>query len=389
MRRGLSVSTSIVVAAVLAWPMSAVAATDDTAVSQSLGSADAIAALNAQRAANGLPAGITENAAWSDGCAKHGHYLELNNGIDFSNPHDEDPSRPGYTPEGQEAARSSVLGGVYDESGSNPWEDAPIHLMQLLGPGLAQTGYAPGCMWTWPGYTRQVPAETATYTYPGPGTSIYASQTASEWPYTPGERIGLPNAETGPYLYVFAFGAQASCVGLTSGSLSGPSGNVEVRLVDNGTDGVGNYLPPGGMLIPVNALEPASEYHALAQGVVSPSGNCTDNPFGDQVAVQWDWTFRTDAEQTPPETAPTPDPKLRLKAVRRWSRLRVDVDPNGVGNQQVTILRYAKNRWVEKRSVRTRGVGHIAKLNMPAGWYIARLAVAGGEVYSRRVRLLR
>ncbi len=34
--------------------------------------------LNAQRAAHGIPAGITENPAWSAGCNAHENYMQLN-----------------------------------------------------------------------------------------------------------------------------------------------------------------------------------------------------------------------------------------------------------------------------------------------------------------------
>ena len=56
---------------------------------------EAIGALNAQRAANGLPAEIVENPAWSAGCAAHVEYLRLNG---FSGDwHDEDPRLPGFS----------------------------------------------------------------------------------------------------------------------------------------------------------------------------------------------------------------------------------------------------------------------------------------------------
>ena len=34
-----------------------------------------IATLNTQRAANGIPAGITENPAWSQDCMEHDQYM--------------------------------------------------------------------------------------------------------------------------------------------------------------------------------------------------------------------------------------------------------------------------------------------------------------------------
>ncbi|HET6547073.1 MAG TPA: hypothetical protein VFG79_01365, partial [Solirubrobacter sp.] len=55
-----------------------------------------IAALNAQRQAHGIPAGIVENPAWSLGCDHHISYLQANGG-DLT--HDEVLGRPGYTPD--------------------------------------------------------------------------------------------------------------------------------------------------------------------------------------------------------------------------------------------------------------------------------------------------
>jgi hypothetical protein len=245
----------------------------------------AIAFLNAQRAANGLPGGIVENPEWSEGCRLHVNYIALNGGIDLSNPHDEEPGKPGFTSLGQEAARSAVLGATFGADGSNGWEDAPIHLMQTLAPGLSVTGYADGCLWTWPGYQRAAPEQTALYSYPN-NTAVYYTETAGEWPYVPGEFVGLPqNAATGPYLYVFAFGQNARSVELTSASLTGPDGPVEVRTVDDTTSGpkgdLGGYLPPGGMVIPVSPLRPDSLYTANVIGMSAGQ------------VLTWTWSFRT------------------------------------------------------------------------------------------------
>ena len=54
--------------------------------------ADQIAALNAQREANGIPAGIVEVPDWSEGCRLHMAYIEANGG---TLTHEEDKSKPG------------------------------------------------------------------------------------------------------------------------------------------------------------------------------------------------------------------------------------------------------------------------------------------------------
>lgn len=281
------------------------AATDAGAVT----AGEAIAALNAQRAANGIPAGITENSEWSQGCAQHLHYLELNPGEWNTNPHDEVAGHDGYSDLGKMAAQSSVLasGGGFSESGANPWESAPIHLMQLLGPALSVSGYSDaggGCMWTWPGYQRPAPDAPVVYTYPGEGSTIYTDEVADESPFTPGEFVGIEHgARTGPYLYVLVHGSfQASPSGqITAASLTGPSGPLEVRTVDNHTSGpqgnLGQYLPPGGIVIPVNPLELGTTYNASVS--FQTDGGA---------ALQHSWSFKTPPKPATAEPPPGADP---------------------------------------------------------------------------------
>ncbi len=371
MRRGAAQSAFVACAVGLLF--GAVVPAKATSVSSSddqVTAAEAIAFLNAQRAANGLPADIVENPAWSDACVKHGRYLNLNRGV--SNPHDEDPSKPGYTPEGQQAARSSVLGGTYDHFGDNPYEDAPIHLMQLLGPGLAETGYAPGCMWTWPGYTRVPPATTQTFTYPGPGSTIYYSEWAAELPFVPGDFVGLPEGtQTGPHLFVFAFAEQARGVDITGAELVGPTGPVAVRTVDNLTDTVGSYLPPGGILIPEQPLAPDSEYHAVVDGTAYAFLPDGDLAVGRIVGpIRWDWTFRTEAAPIEvPVSSPRPL-RVSLKSVGKGSKLRADVNPNWrSGNYVITIQRKRGGSWRDFRVTRTRGVLDRRAIAVPRGKY--------------------
>ncbi len=344
-------------------------ATPVSGADDSVTSAEAIAFLNTQRAANGLPADIVENPAWSDACAKHARYFELNGW--GSNPHDEDPTKPGYTPAGQQAARSSVLGGTYDDSGENPWEAAPIHLMQLLGPGLAETGYAPGCMWTWPGYTRVPPAFADAFTYPGLGSTIYYSERAYESPFVPGDFVGLPEGtETGPHIFVFAFGEQARGVGITNAELVGPTGSVAIRTVDNLTARVGTYLPPGGILIPEHPLAPDSEYHAVVDGSVYQSLPDGDHPGFMVGPIRWEWTFRTEA--APIEVNGSSPRKLHvsLKSVGNGSKLRADVNPNWrSGSYRIIVQRKRGKIWRDIRVTRTRGVLDRRTIGVPRGKY--------------------
>ncbi len=262
-----------------------VLATSFAALAPSAGAAtaqQAIGALNAQRAANGIPGDIVENPDWSRGCAQHMEYVRQNGDGDG---HEEDPGKPGFTPEGQEAARSSVLGGTFGDDGKNGWEDAPIHLAQLLGPGLSVSGYADGCMWTWPGYQRPEPPQTQVYNYPGPGTRIYSSvDTSGESPTSPADVVGLPD-DGGTNLYLFAFGGGVTQVNVTGATLTGPEGAVKVRWVDNLSREVGTFLPPGGIIVPEGKLRPDSDYTASATGQADTG-----------VPLSWNWSFRTERD---------------------------------------------------------------------------------------------
>ena len=253
--------------------------------------ADAVARLNEQRAAHGIPTGIVHNAEWSRWCALHNEYQRLNGG---RLTHSEDPDKPGYTPEGDRAARASVLSSGDDWDGPNPWETAPIHLHQLLAPRLDAMGVDDSnrfvCATTLLSRNRPAPEANAVYTYPGQGTVHRYEELAAEGPYTPGERVGIPKGTTtGPYIYVSVDGPQLtpfSTARIVSASLSGPDGAVELRVVDNHTSGLEGYLPPGGQLIPVSPLRARSSYTATVNLKARGGG-------GEEIPFERTWSFST------------------------------------------------------------------------------------------------
>jgi hypothetical protein len=254
--------------------------------------AQAVAWLNAQREANGIPGGITDNPEWDLACAHHVNWLKLNPSVSGIAEHTEIPGTPGYTPDGQWAGANSVLGGSFFGSSSataslefynseypwgadNGWEWAPIHLMDLLNPSLAVSGFSPGCMVT--GGTPQRPEPNPQLlTYPGASTDfIYPAEQAFEAPYTPGQFVGIPQPETtGPYLFVFGWGTGPGQI--ISASLLGPTGPVTIATVDDHTTGalgeLGTYLAPGGALIPRKPLLPRTHYTATATFVPDATG---------------------------------------------------------------------------------------------------------------------
>lgn len=240
------------------------------AASADTSAAEAIRLFNAQRAANGLPGGITENASWSSACAQHNEYERQNGGLT----HEEESGMPGFTEEGTFAGENSVLAQGPTWSQGNPWETAPIHLIQLLTPRLKSMGVADGggfvCATTWPGFDQDNgPAAPVVSTYPGDGqTGWRTSEVASEGPFTPGDKLGLPQpTRTGPYLYVLLDGPGnlfnlRSKAKLTSATLTGPQGAVTLKTLDSTNSEVGPYMTPGAFLIPVDPLLGGTKYTA-------------------------------------------------------------------------------------------------------------------------------
>lgn len=230
-----------------------------------------LAWLNAKRAANGLPSGIALNADWSAKCARHLDYMRATSTV----VHPEDPTSPHFSTDGNWAGMHSVLASTVPWTADTfIWETAPLHLAQLLAPQLSQVGIADdgqlACVTTWPGYLRPAPSTNSVVTYPGNGSTIYASEVTEEWPITPAEALGLPNP-TGPHLYAYAWGP-ASVAGVTpdgrplairTATLRGPHGPVELRWVDAATPEVGQYLPTAsGILIPTRPLDERAAYVA-------------------------------------------------------------------------------------------------------------------------------
>ena len=276
-----------------------------------------IAKLNAQRIANGLPGGITLNSNWSSQCHQHNLYENQNQTLT----HPEDKSKPGYTDTGNWAGTHAVLAEGISWNGGNPWEYAPIHLTQLLGPGLSTTGVDDWNDWvcaiTFPGYQRKVPATNQVYTYPGNGKTIYPSMVATELPFVPGQFVGLPEGtRTGPYLYVYVWGPWVNEFGktrITAAKLTGPDGSIPLKTVDNTTHTLGPYLPQGsGMLIPVKPLEPSAAYHAY---VTMSDGT---------QKLSYDWAFKTAATE-PDQNAGAKKNSISLRYSILGTQLQVTV----------------------------------------------------------------
>jgi hypothetical protein len=234
--------------------------------------AEAVRLLNLQRSANGIPGDLVEAPGLSDGCAKHANYVALNGGILA---HGEDAGKPGYSPEGDgqtlESSGSEVLSSVASWSETtSPWLLAPIHLYRIFDPAVAAVGYSDdhgvACMRVRGG--RPPPAAPELYSLPGSGsTGVPFSELNHEAPYVPQQLLGIPASQpTGPNVLLFTRGLRGSRpLTVAAYSLTGPQGQVDARLVVEGTAnavGSGSWFRGGGVLIPVAPLAPFATYVA-------------------------------------------------------------------------------------------------------------------------------
>jgi hypothetical protein len=297
--------------------------------------AELAAWLSAQREASGIPGALAVNADWSQRCSRHIDYMRKNDYLG----HDEDPAKPGYSEAGAWAGGHAVL--AYGRTWSdreNPFESAPIHLVQLLAPQLAEvgawdeSGYQ--CMTTWPGYARTVPKANSLLAYPGEGATVAPAQTAAEVPFVPGDFVGLPlGTVTGPHIYVYAWGPWTfvwTGIRVEQAELQGPEGAVELRHITRDTAAIGNYLPPGSaILIPVRPLRPGSRYEAAVT-----------LRYGAQLLSR-SWSFRTAGPAADVGAAGGTGPKA--------NPLRIRVLPLAHGRVKAVVLSPAEPRLTLRR----------------------------------------
>jgi Carboxypeptidase regulatory-like domain len=222
--------------------------------------------LNAERAADDLPAGLTLAPRWSAECAAHDDY-ERDNGVLTST---ENPESPGASVGGAWAGLNSDLAEGRWIPTANPWENAPIHLLALLAPSLSVVGIDDGngyqCVTTYPGLVRTPTTIDRIFTDPADGAKrVVPSERARESPFVPGQFVGIPSGATaGRELLVYlnlAHQTGQAPVHVLSANLAFRGHPVALRWVDSQTPTVGRYLP-GAILIPVKPLRPRTRYVA-------------------------------------------------------------------------------------------------------------------------------
>lgn len=361
-------------------------------------SEQAVAFLNQQRAANGLPGDLINDPAWADGCAKHNLY----SGKTGDWGHSEDPSSPYYSPEGAAAAGSAVIamGQGYTSAGKNPWEWAPIHLYAMLTPMDVRAGYDAShgyaCMRVY-GEERPAPAAPQLFSYPGPGTTgIYPAETAYEWPYTPQQLVGIrEGAITGTNILLFSAGTRR--LEAESFSLRGPDGAVAARMVDETTEnevGNGSWFRGGGVIVPEQPLAEHATYTVSVKWRNHGFPSAPEYPQQEEAVeevsyLSQEFSFTTGS--MPKELLPEPPmrrPALRLrKAGVRDGRLRLRLTAAGVlRGHEARLVVYRQERgcgdlfasaagscgWRQlsrpkRRSIKLQGVQFI-RVRPPARW---------------------
>jgi hypothetical protein len=234
-------------------------------------SEEAVAFLNQQRQANSIPAGITVDAYRTTGCHNHNRYMEQN-GLG----HMEDPSKPGYTPEGADYTNSGEVlaqGATGWTAGSNPWDAAPLHQSLLFDPRVNSAGYDEydsfACMRF--GFNFTSPAQPTFYAYTGNvgRTNVpFREFVYGEGPYAPQEAVGIPQGvPTGPNILFFTEGFGSTNHAVLFNLIEAGGHGVDVKLVDSKTPPPPNgngyqAFTTGGDMIPVQPLLPATSYTA-------------------------------------------------------------------------------------------------------------------------------
>lgn len=345
-----------------------------------------LAWLNAQRAQWGIPAGVIGLPLWSQACAAHDAYGSRNNTLG----HYEQTNLPGYTAAGAWAGEHAILaaepGGWGPES--NPWNDAPIHLNQMMTPDLLYTGiddsHGYQCMTTWPGMLRPPSPPGTIYTYPGDGTSgIPPAEFAAESPKVPGEEVGVLGL-AGRELFVYELGqAFNRAPDVLSASLRSGHGPVEVRWVDN-ESGIGGYLT-GAILIPVEPLEAWTEYTATVT-LAETAAEGEDETTIPQITHSWSFTTgapNPDGRWPRPKRKLTRRPRGPLLRITRRRHGRVIVRGANFKRGKVKLSRRPGKRW--RRQVR---VGRSGRFRIRMRWGPKRLTVIARQGKTRaRARL--
>lgn len=325
--------------------------------------------LNAFRAANGFAGGVTLNADWSAKCTAHNAWMETNGVLS----HPETPGTPGYSVGGNEAGMNSVLAVGPTWADGNPWLNAPIHLNQTLIPHLGFVGaseeHGRNCLTTWVGDLLTTPSPAKILTYPPNGGSMPYLQVAYETPPIP-QTVGadpIPEGTpTGPHLMVFYDGAwltkgsETAKPILTAATLTGPVGEVPVKVVSR-RDSTLMYIVEGSaFVIPREPLVPNASY--TLRGTVSGLG----------FSREFTRTFTTS------------DKRLCGSGIGGWYLDDACAGAGGTGPGGGISVRIGTPKSVSWRSARRAGVP--ISVQLAAGGKVSLSATAGKIVLGKATR---
>jgi hypothetical protein len=223
---------------------------------------EAVQRLNAQREANSIPGSLALEPTLSEGCLSWATvYRELAGQY----PHEEIPTQPGYTPEGNAAVGQSDLTG---EPGNrftvgdlwttqlNPWTAAAFHLQALMDPAATEAWYGAtgtaACMGTRGTRTFTAPAF---YSYPGNGaTEVPTRENTGEWPNSPEQDVGLgAEAFVAGAIILWPEDIQAT---LASATLQSSHGTVIPTQLET-TDSLNGSA---SFVVPTTKLQPETAY---------------------------------------------------------------------------------------------------------------------------------
>jgi hypothetical protein len=216
---------------------------------------EAIALLNSQRAANGIPPVMSDQSLLRPECDIEDHEIAAPESNAWSASESPWASAPAHESILYNPLATSAAYGTYATFGSNG---------STFQPGQ-QSGWQ--CMWF--GWNNSAIAEVGTphfYSYLSPEgpSSVPVSEVASEWPATPQQAAGLTGVESGPSILVYALGL-GSRPHIVSAALTSTSGEaVTVRTVDGTTtyEGQNVLWSWAGDVIPASPLQPGVSYTA-------------------------------------------------------------------------------------------------------------------------------
>lgn len=248
---------------------------------------DGVDALNELRTWAGLGA-VTLDPTLTAGCDAHVGWMATNRML----AHAETPGTPGYSAAGSDTGLNSVLASSRPFSpmatiDTVPWlRGAPIHLFQMLHPGLVRSGYAWNDI-----YSCLVVKDIASYPdvdvfdasrgrdkvllWPPDGAgNLPPTEDASTETPNPYTLVGLPaNHRSGPFILVMAngFGAVPSCAGVRflSATITSADGmSVPVRFWDDAKErarlkvAAHQCTAPsgGGWVLAEQPLDPSTPY---------------------------------------------------------------------------------------------------------------------------------